>query len=109
MTWKFVASYVSAQLVASGFPHRRRLLRVCWVGLFCPVSHCSDVLCFVVAAWVQATGGNLEETASRLISTAYLMGSGDNISAMIIRINPKEFGEPAVSASEVDIMGVPSR
>ncbi|CDI78890.1 hypothetical protein, conserved [Eimeria acervulina] len=83
MTWKFVASYVSAQLEASGFPYRRRLLR--------------------------ATGGNLEETVSRLISTAYLMGSGDNISAMIIRISPREFGEPAVSASEVDIMGVPSK
>ncbi|CDI73847.1 hypothetical protein, conserved [Eimeria praecox] len=53
-----------------------------------------------------ATEGNLEETASRLITTAYLMGSGDNISAMIIRIHPTAYPESAVSAAEVDIMGV---
>lgn len=58
-----------------------------------------------VAMQLQATKGNLEETASRLITTAYLMGSGDNISAMIIRIHPTAYPEPVISAAEVDIMG----
>ena len=65
---------------------------------------------FLLAAFrVQATEGNLEETASRLISTAYLMGSGDNISAMIIKIHPTAYPEPVVSAAEVDIMGASPR
>ncbi|KAL8449367.1 hypothetical protein Emag_003657 [Eimeria magna] len=53
-----------------------------------------------------ATNYNLEETAMRLVTTAYMLGSCDNISAMLVRILPTAFPAPKVTAAEVDVLGV---
>ncbi|KAL8427459.1 hypothetical protein Efla_003906 [Eimeria flavescens] len=58
-----------------------------------------------VATQLNATGGNLEETAMRLVTTAYLLGSCDNISAMLVRISPTSFPAARVTAAEVDVLG----
>ncbi|CDJ67792.1 hypothetical protein, conserved [Eimeria necatrix] len=54
----------------------------------------------------RATGGDLEAAVSRLVSAAYLMGSGDNISAMLLRLLPQPFEKPSVQKAEVDVLGV---
>lgn len=59
-----------------------------------------------VALQLKATGGNLEETAMRLVTTAYLLGSCDNISAMLVRILPTAFPSTTVTAADVDALGV---
>lgn len=50
----------------------------------------------------QATG-DLEETAIRLLTTSYVLGSFDNVSVMLVRI--KDTKEKEVQAAEVDAAG----
>ncbi|CDJ45498.1 MGC81273 protein, related [Eimeria tenella] len=59
-----------------------------------------------VAMQLKSSGGDLEAAVSRLVSAAYLMGSGDNISAMLLRLLPQPFEKPSVQKAEVDVLGV---
>lgn len=59
-----------------------------------------------VAQQLKATGGDLEETAMRLVNTSYLLGSRDNISVMLVKILPTPFPTTKVTAAEVDVLGV---
>ncbi|OEH74332.1 hypothetical protein cyc_04296 [Cyclospora cayetanensis] len=86
MTWKFVANYVAMQLQASIGPPSATVQR-----------------------WRAATGGDLEETATRLVTTAYLMGSWDNISAMIVKVLPTALPSTVVTAAETDVLGFLAR
>lgn len=54
---------------------------------------------------MQATNGNLEEAAMRLVTTAYLLGSHDNISAMLVKIRADSAENVQVTGAEVDVLG----